>query len=95
MLPQIREEEHLFPVPKFDLNKNDISEFNNEIKWFNENIHDCFTLSESREHFYNYMSCQFSDLERKSNEPIALNVKNGNIQAMQHFVSDVPNSNSG
>jgi len=35
------------------------------------------------------MSGQFSDLERKSIEPLALNVKNGNIRAMQHFISDV------
>lgn len=89
MLPQIRNEEHLFSVPKFDLNKKDVKEFHNELKGFHENFHDCFTRSESREHFYNYMSGQFSDLERKSIEPIALTVKNGNIRAMQHFISDV------
>jgi SRSO17 transposase len=35
------------------------------------------------------MSGQFSTLERKSIEPIALAVENGNIRAMQHFVSKV------
>jgi SRSO17 transposase len=89
MLPQIRDNEHLFSVPKFDLDKKDVKEFHKELKGFHENFHDCFTRSESRDHFYNYMSGQFSDLERKSIEPMALNVKNGNIRAMQHFISDV------
>jgi len=89
MLPKIRDEEHLFSVPKFDLNKKDVKEFHKELKGFHENFHNCFIRSESREHFYNYMSGQFSDLERKSIEPMALNVKNGNIRAMQHFISDV------
>ena len=36
------------------------------------------------------MSGQFSELERKSIEPIALNIKGGNVRAMQRFVSDAP-----
>ena len=36
------------------------------------------------------MAGQFSDLERKSIEPIALAVKQGNVRAMQRFVSDAP-----
>jgi len=34
------------------------------------------------------MAGQFSDLERKSIEPIALAIKDGNVRAMQRFVSD-------
>jgi SRSO17 transposase len=89
MLPQIRDDEHLYSVPKFDLDKKDVKEFHKELKGFHESFYDCFTRSESRDHFYNYMSGQFSDLERKSIEPMALNIKNGNIRAMQHFISDV------
>jgi len=89
MLPQIRSDEHLFSVPKFDINKEDIEDFNNELKDFHENFRDCFSRSESREHFYKYMVGQFSTLERKSIEPIALAVENGNIRAMQHFISKV------
>lgn len=89
MLPQIRNEDRLFSVPMFDLDKKDVKEFHRELKGFHENFYGCFTRSESREHFYNYMSGQFSDLERKSIEPMALNIKNGNIRAMQHFISDV------
>jgi SRSO17 transposase len=89
MLPQIRTNEHLFAVPKFNIKKEDIEGFTNELKGFHENFSDCFSRSESRDNFHNYMVGQFSELERKSIEPIALAVKDGNIRAMQHFVSDV------
>ena len=36
------------------------------------------------------MAGQFSDLERKSIEPIALAVIDGNVRALQRFVSDAP-----
>jgi SRSO17 transposase len=90
MLPTIRCDEYLYPVPKFDIKKNDIENFLNELKGFHEQFADCFNRSESRVHFFNYMAGQFSDLERKSIEPIALAVKGGNVRAMQRFVSDAP-----
>jgi SRSO17 transposase len=62
----------------------------NELKGFHEQFYDCFQRSESREHFLKYMAGQFSPLERKSIEPIALAVKDGNVRAMQRFVSDAP-----
>jgi SRSO17 transposase len=34
------------------------------------------------------MAGQFSELERKSIEPIAVNIKGGNVRAMQRFISD-------
>jgi len=89
MLPQIRNHEYLFDVPKFDINKKDIEDFHRELKGFHEAFRDCFSRSESRDHFFNYMSGQFSEIARKSIEPIALSVEEGNIRAMQHFVSDV------
>jgi len=90
MLPVTRSNEYLYPVPKFDLSKGDIVGFMNELKGFHEQFSDCFLRSESRQHFFNYMVGQFSDLERKSIEPIALAVKNGNVRALQRFVSDAP-----
>ncbi|KPA18971.1 hypothetical protein MHK_000809 [Candidatus Magnetomorum sp. HK-1] len=42
-----------------------------------------------RVHLYNYMSEQFSGIERKSIEPIALNIKNAKVRAMQRFISDI------
>lgn len=90
MLPKIRSEEYLYPVPKFDLKVRDIKEFTNELKGFHEQFHDCFLRSESREHFLNYMAGQFSDLERKSIEPIALALEGCNVRSLQRFVSDAP-----
>jgi len=88
MLPEIRQNEFLFSVPKFDIDKNDVDGFLNELVGFHENFSDCFSRSESRKHFYLYMSGQFSALERKSIEPIALNIDGGNVRMMQRFVSD-------
>jgi SRSO17 transposase len=90
MLPAIRSEEYLYSVPKFDLEKKDIKNFMNELIGFHEQFADCFQRSESREHFFNYMAGQFSPIERKSIEPIALALKDGNVRAMQRFVSDAP-----
>lgn len=87
MLPVIRHNEHLYSIPKFDIGKGDVKDFINELRGFHEQFADCFHRSESREHFFNYMAGQFSELERKSIEPIALAVKDGNVRAMQRFVS--------
>ncbi len=88
MLPEIRNQEHLFSVPKFAIEKGDVRDFMNQLKGFHEEFSDCFHRSESRGHFYRYMVGQFSELERKSIEPIALNVEHGNVRPMQRFVSD-------
>jgi len=88
MLPATRCDEHLYRVPKFDLGKGDVHNFLHELKGFHEQFYDCFHRSESRDHFYKYMAGQFSPIERKSIEPIALAVKDGNVRAMQRFVSD-------
>ena len=90
MLPITRCDEHLYSVPKFDLGKGDIKNFINELSGFHEQFADCFQRSESRGHFFKYMTGQFSPIERKSIEPIALAVKDGNVRAMQRFVSDAP-----
>lgn len=90
MLPTIRHNEHLYEVPKFELNGGDIKDFTNELRGFHEQFYDCFQRSESREHFFKYMAGQFSPLERKSIEPIALAVEEGSVRAMQRFVSDAP-----
>lgn len=90
MLPSTRRDDHLYRVPKFDLDKGDITEFGNELRGFHEQFAECFQRSESRDHFFNYMAGQFADLERKSIEPIALALKDGNVRALQRFVSDAP-----
>jgi len=88
MLPECRSDEHLFSIPKYNVKSEDVKDFMNELKGFHDIFNDCFHRSESREHFFKYMIGQFSELERKSIEPIALNVKDGRVRAMQRFVSD-------
>lgn len=90
MLPNSRKNEYLYPVPKFDLKRDDIPDFMNELKGFHQEFHDCFHRTESRDHFLRYMAGQFSELERKSIEPIALAVEDGKVRAMQRFVSEAP-----
>jgi SRSO17 transposase len=90
MLPVTRSNEYLYQVPKFDLSKKDVKDFMNELKGFHDQFADCFQRSESRDHFLKYMSGQFSSIERKSIEPIALAIKDGNVRALQRFVSDAP-----
>lgn len=90
MLPGIRKNDHLYSIPQFELSIKDVENFNDELSDFHSQFHSYFKRSESRSHFYNYMNGQFSELERKSIEPIALNIKGGNVRAMQRFISDAP-----
>ena len=88
MLPECRSNEHLFKIPKYDIKRKDVKDFIIELEGFHEIFNDCFHRSESRAHFLKYMVGQFSELERKSIEPIALNVEDGKVRAMQRFISD-------
>ena len=90
MLSSCRQNENLYQIPQFDLTSQDIQEFSDELYGFHSHFYDCFKRSESRDHFLKYMSGQFSELERKSIEPIAMNIKGSNVRAMQRFVSDAP-----
>jgi len=89
MLPESRVQEDPYQVPKFDLKRTDIEDFVEELKGFHSEFRDCFSRQEPRDNFYQYMVGQMSQLERKSIEPIALNVENAKVRAMQFFVSDV------
>lgn len=88
MLPRIRSKEYLYPIPEYDLKPSDVKNFIQELKGFHEIFEDCFHRRESRNHFFNYMTGQFSNLQRKSIEPIALNSKNSKVRSMQRFISD-------
>ena len=89
MLPECRILDDPYRIPKFDLEHRDIEGFVEELKGFHEEFRDCFNRQEPRVNFYQYMIGQLSQLERKSIEPIALNVENAKVRAMQFFVSDV------
>lgn len=88
MLPDIRQTDFLYTVPKFELDRSDVSALLVDLKGFHENFADCFHRSELRDNFYRYMAGQFSQLERKSIEPIAFAIEGGKVRAMQRFVSD-------
>jgi SRSO17 transposase len=89
MLPMCRTEGDPYAVPKFDLTKKELGDFVNELRGFHEEFRDCFGRSEPRENFFRYMVGQFSELERKSIEPIALAVEDADVRCLQRFVSEV------
>jgi SRSO17 transposase len=88
MLPACRTEGEGFAIPTFDVVPSDVEGFMDELQEFQSAFHDCFPRSESRVHFFDYMVGQFSTLERKSIEPMALHVEGGTIRGMQRFISD-------
>jgi len=84
MLPITRHDEY-FTRSEVRSWQSDIKYFMNELIGFHEQFADCFERSESREHFLKYMAGQFSPLERKSIQPIALAVEEGNVRALQRL----------
>lgn len=88
MLPECRGEGDLFSIPQFTAESEDVEGFWDELKSFHNEFRDCFQRSETRENVFLYMVGQFSDQERKSIEPIALNVEDGGVRSMQRAVSD-------
>jgi SRSO17 transposase len=89
MLPACRTEGDGFAIPPFDLTPRDVAGFTNALQEFQGLFHDCFPRSEPRAHFFDYMVGQLSPLERKSIEPMALQVPGGSIRGLQRFLSDV------
>jgi SRSO17 transposase len=88
MLPACRNEGDGFAIPPFDVVPSDVEGFMDELREFQSAFHDCFSRSEPREHFFDYMVGQCSELDRKSIEPMALRVEGGQIRGMQRFIRD-------
>jgi SRSO17 transposase len=88
MLPVWRTAGEGFAMPTFDLVPSDVEGFMEGLWEFQSAFHDCFTRSEPRAHCFDYMVGQFSKLERKSIEPIALQVEGGTMRGLQRFISD-------
>jgi len=89
MLPDCRTNNETFSIPKFTVEKKEVDDFMDELKGFHEEFSDCFSRSEPRDNFFRYTAGQLSKLERKSIEPIALNIQGGDVRSMQKFISDV------
>jgi len=90
MVVQHLNDNGIFAVPKFTVNKDDVKGFMEELRGFHSEFADCFSRSEPREHFLQYMAGQFSEIERKSIEPIALSIEGGNVRSLQRFITNVP-----
>src|SRR6266436_8386381 len=88
MLPIGRTEGEGFAIPTFDVVPSDVEGFMDALWEFQSAFHYCFARCEPRAHFFDYMVGQFSTLERKSIEPMALQVEGGTIRGMQRFISD-------
>jgi DDE superfamily endonuclease len=88
MLPACRTAEEPFAIPQFALTRSDLDTFMDELRGFHTAFRACFARQEPRDQFFNYMVGQFSPLERKSIEPMALQVEGGKVRAMQRLVSD-------
>jgi SRSO17 transposase len=89
MLPACRTEGEAFAIPMFDVTSSDVEGFMEELWEFQSAFHDCFTRSEACVHFFDSMAGQFSKLERKSIEPMALQIEGARIRGLQRFISDV------
>jgi SRSO17 transposase len=88
MLAACRTQENPYVLPNFDLTCTDVERFLDELHEFHQAFRSCFVRREPREHFLRYMAGQFSSLERKSIEPMAIHMEGGNIRGMQRFISD-------
>ena len=89
MLPACRTDDITYTIPTFDVVPGDVEGFMDELWEFQAAFHDCFARSEPRAHFFDYLVGQYSPLERKSIEPMALRVEGGTVRGLQRFISDV------
>ncbi len=89
MLPEIRTNGDIFSIPQMGIVEHDVNQFIEELKGFHEEFRDCFARKESRVNFFKYMVGQFSDIERKSIEPIALKVVDAQVRSIQRLISNV------
>src|SRR6266704_3422517 len=88
MLPVCRTPDDVYAIPPFEVTCHDVEGFLDELHEFHTLFRDCFVRREPREHFFRSMVGQFSTLERKSIEPIAVQTDASSIRAMQRGISD-------
>lgn len=89
MLPAYSINKDIFTIPRFELKVEDVEGMTKELEWYHGQFRDCFHRTEPAEHFSLYLDGRFSNLERKTIEPIAEHMQGGNVRPMQHFISDV------
>lgn len=89
MLPQCRCLDEPYPIPKFSVVEEDINSFTSQLRDFLAEFDGCCSRSEPRENLYRYLGGQFSQVERKSIEPMALQVEGAEVRSLQRFMSDL------
>jgi SRSO17 transposase len=89
MLPACRTAGEGFAIPTFAVVPSDVEGFMEELWAFQAAFHDCFARREPRAHCFDSMVGPLRPLERKSLEPIALQVEGGTLRGRQRFLSDV------
>jgi len=87
MRPACRTAGDLYAIPQFDVASRDVEGFLDALRDVHAAFRECFGRSEPREHFWRYMVGQFSTLERKSIEPIAMQTDASSVRAMQRWLS--------
>ncbi len=88
MLPVCCTPDDVYAIPPFEVTCRDVEGLLDELHEFHTLFRDCFVRREPREHFFRSMVGQFSPLERKSIEPIAVQTDASSIRAMQRGISD-------
>lgn len=88
MLPETRQEEGMYRIPQFNLRREDVEGFAEDLKEFYEAFRGCFARSEPRENAFRYLEGRFSGLERKTIEPIALHEEGADVRRMQTAIAD-------
>lgn len=88
MLPECRCNELDYQVPQFNVVAEEVEDFYERLKGFQEYFNPCFQRSESKKNFLRYLSGQLSDVDRKSIEPMATKVEGATIRGLQRFISN-------
>jgi SRSO17 transposase len=73
--------------PGLNLAPRDVNGLKQKLKAYHRNFAGLFTRREQRHWSHKYLEGQMLELERKSIEPMAQALEDGNIQAMQQFIS--------
>jgi SRSO17 transposase len=88
MLPARRTEGDVFTIPQLTRDPRDVEGWRDAWHGFHTAFRECVARREPRDHFFHDMVGQFSELERQSIEPMALQVEGGHVRAMPRGIRD-------
>jgi SRSO17 transposase len=89
MIPECRQNDYWYAIPKFAVTEKQVEHFVEELKVFHAKFAECFARSEPRENVFQDLRGRLSSLARKTIEPMAVNVKGKRaVRAMQRCIRD-------